>query len=52
MHNSSIFYGSYFLDLNNKTNFEEFESVHLSNFPVANKDLIDKDLEKNEMAFK
>jgi isoleucyl-tRNA synthetase len=35
-----------FLDLNNKTNFEEFESVHLSNFPVANKDLIDKDLEK------
>ena len=34
------------LDLNNKTNFEEFESVHLSNFPVANKDLIDKDLEK------
>jgi isoleucyl-tRNA synthetase len=35
-----------FLDLNNKTNFEEFESVHLSNFPVANKDLINKDLEK------
>ena len=35
-----------FLDLNNKTNFEEFESVHLSIFPVANKDLIDKDLEK------
>ncbi len=35
-----------FLDLNNKTNFEEFESVHLSNFPIANKDLIDKDLEK------
>ena len=35
-----------FLDLNNKTNFEEFESVHLSIFPVANKHLIDKDLEK------
>ena len=35
-----------FLDLNNKTNFEEFESVHLSNFPIANKDFIDKDLEK------
>ena len=35
-----------FLDLNNKTNFEEFESVHLSNFPVANKGLIDKDLEE------
>tara|TARA_B100001059_G_scaffold30329_1_gene24556 strand:- start:400 stop:3807 length:3408 start_codon:yes stop_codon:yes gene_type:complete len=34
-----------FLDLNYNTKAEDFESVHLSEFPTANKGLIDKTLE-------
>ena len=33
-------------DLNNVTNKENFESIHLSTFPVANEALIDVDLEE------
>ena len=35
-----------FLDLNSVTNKNKFESVHLTDFPVANKDYVDKDLEE------
>ncbi len=34
-----------YLDLSNATNKEEFESVHLADFPVADETLIDKGLE-------
>ena len=35
-----------FIDLNNATNRHKSESVHLTNFPVADESLIDKDLEE------
>jgi len=35
-----------FIDLNNVTNRNKEESVHLTNFPVADESLIDKDLEE------
>ncbi len=35
-----------FLDLNSVTNKNKFESVHLTDFPVATKDYVDKDLEE------
>jgi len=35
-----------FIDLNNATNRNKEESVHLTNFPVADESLIDKDLEE------
>ena len=35
-----------YLDLNKASNKETFESVHLSNFPVANEAFIDKALER------
>ena len=35
-----------YLDLISVTGYEEFESVHLADFPIANEDVIDKKLEE------
>ena len=35
-----------FIDLNNVTNRQKYESVHLTNFPVADESMIDKGLEE------
>jgi len=35
-----------YLDLNAVTNKEEFESIHLANFPVSDESLVDKSLER------
>lgn len=43
---SPFFSDQLYLDLNNATGKETFESVHLANFPTYQENLVDKDLEE------
>lgn len=43
---SPFFSDKLYLDLNEATNKESFESVHLANYPTYNEALVDKDLEQ------
>ncbi|MFZ4863506.1 isoleucine--tRNA ligase [Sphingobacterium sp. Mn56C] len=43
---SPFFADQLYLDLNAATNKEQFESVHLADFPTYHPDLVDKDLEE------
>ncbi|UIR55157.1 isoleucine--tRNA ligase [Sphingobacterium sp. SRCM116780] len=43
---SPFFSDQLYLDLNNATGKETFESVHLANFPIYQEQLVDKDLEE------
>ena len=43
---SPFFADQLYLDLNNATKKETFESVHLANFPTYHTDLVDKELEE------
>ncbi|MEJ5089686.1 isoleucine--tRNA ligase [Sphingobacterium faecium] len=43
---SPFFSDQLYLDLNNATEKETFESVHLANFPTYQENLVDKDLEE------